>query len=171
MPRPPASLEQDALANSDRSTQGAGMRPIGLRAAWRRLVPVICALVLLCACTRVNPPATRVGVGIVNGTTIPVSLVVNGQQVGDYPAGQPGPTIDPSTLPPLPWTVEARSPSGRVLLSLPVAVGEVRMSPDGQTDMQAVSAPLACGPLMIWVGAFIPNGRSPGPTAERPDPC
>jgi hypothetical protein len=74
----------------------------------------IAAAVAVFACNAAVP-ATRVDLGIANGTTLAVSLFVNGQLVGVSPPDALGPTIDPNSLPALAWTVEARSPTGRVL--------------------------------------------------------
>ena len=132
-----------------------------------RAAVVAAALAVLAGCTRVTPLATNFSLGVVNGTTITVSLFVNGQYVADYGPGQSRPTFDTTVLPSLPWTAEARSPSGRVLISQPVEPGEIRVH-----SMTAGSTDLACGPLMIWVGEFYPApSQPPGPTAEQPVPC
>src|SRR5438552_17501085 len=67
--------------------------------------------------------APRPNVHISNGTILTVTLVVNGQSVGDFPPDGTPPTIDVASLPPIPWNLQARSPSGRVLTSLQVQPG------------------------------------------------
>ena len=135
---------------------------LGLRGA-----VAACALVAVAGCTRVLPPSTSVDVGIVNDTTIVVGLFVNGRHIADYPpSSKPAPSIDIATLPARPWAVEARSPSGRVLMSLSVEPGH-----PSEGAMTARSVGLACGYLELWVGEFHQVNEPPRPTAEHPDPC
>jgi hypothetical protein len=72
-------------------------------------------LILLAACTTspaaVAPASSHPVLGISNGTTLAVTLVVNGRHVGDY-SGVSGGTIELAALPPLPWAVEAQTASG-----------------------------------------------------------
>ena len=97
-----------------------------------------------------------------NETSIDVALSVNGTRVGIVPAGT---TEDPMnvSLPELPWTVEALSPSGRVLLTLVVHPGDVwRSSSNGLTESGAVArVALACGRLAVWAGFQIEGPYSP----------
>jgi hypothetical protein len=134
----------------------------------------IAAAVALFACSAASP-ATRVDLGIANGTTLTVSLFVNGQLVGDSPPNAPGPTIDPNSLPPLPWTVEARSPKGRVLTSMTVEPGEVRTAsgPDGQISHNGTfgRVDLSCGRLTIWAGDVVPSGPVAPPSPGTPGDC
>jgi hypothetical protein len=134
----------------------------------------IAASVAFFACTAA-PPAPRVNLGIANGTTLTVSLFVNGQLVADSPPNAPGPTIDPNSLPPLPWTVEARSPTGRVLTSMTVEPGEVRTAtgPDGQISYSGTigRVDLSCGRLTIWAGDAVPSGPAPPPSPGSPGDC
>ena len=69
-------------------------------------------------------PSLSPSLHLTNGTTLTVTLVVNGQRVGDVPPGSPLPRIDVFDLPPVPWVVQARSPSGRVLVSMQVQPGD-----------------------------------------------
>jgi hypothetical protein len=109
------------------------------------------------------PPAA--GIGISNGTTLAVTLVVNGSPVGVFALGTDG-AIPSSALPPLPWLVEARSPSGRVLTSMTVHSGDVWETslPNGSHGSQGVGgrADLSCGRLDIWSGPPL-LGPMPGP--------
>ena len=129
---------------------------------------LLCLLIAGCATPQpsptpaVMPSASSSGpdLGIWNETTLVVTLVVNGQSVGDLPPAGPAPTgpapsIDVAALPPLPWHVEARSPSGRTLTSL-----EVRPS-DVQGDANHYSyafdrVNLSCGLLTIWASYWQP---------------
>jgi multidrug efflux pump subunit AcrA (membrane-fusion protein) len=111
-------------------------------------------------------PSPRVHLGISNGTTLDVTLVVNGQRVADYPTdGSQLPAIDDAALPPLPWDVEVRSPSGRVLLSMHVKEGQVSTATDAGGYLGGIGrtaeVDLSCGRLMIWAGDFTPTGGGP----------
>jgi hypothetical protein len=103
--------------------------------------------------------------GVSNGTALTVTLVVNGQRVGEFPAGGPLPSIDAAALPPLPWNVQALSPSGRVLASMTVRPGqlETRTLPGGAVERSIPMGrvDLSCGRLTIWAGDFPPSGPVP----------
>jgi hypothetical protein len=118
-----------------------------------------------------------VHLGISNGTTLDVTLVVNGQRIVDYPGGGgQASAIDDAALPPLPWDVEVRSPSGRVLLSLHVEEGQVSSATDaggyGTRTGRVGEVDLSCGRLMIWAGDFTPTGGGPPPPSPgTPGDC
>jgi hypothetical protein len=116
-----------------------------------------------------------VALGISNGTTLVVTLTVNGHAVGDFPGGGPAPTIDPATLPPLPWDVEARSSSGRVLTSMHVEAGDVSSTtgPNGAIEHSGVfgRVDLSCGRLTIWAGDVQPSGPAPPAFPGTPGDC
>jgi hypothetical protein len=112
-------------------------------------------------------PAMSYPLSISNGTTIAVRLVVNGADVETIP---PGGYADPVTavLPALPWSIEVRSPSGRVLSRMTVNAGDVvYTTPDASgassANGRAVRVDLPCGRLDVWSGppmlgpTFIPN--------------
>jgi hypothetical protein len=107
--------------------------------------------------------------GVNNGTTLPVAVVVNGSFVKTIAPGQME-LIAGNTLPPLPWGVDARSPSGRVLLHVDVAVGSVwsTTNPDGSTERHGAAnrVDLSCGRLDVYAGPPLagpmPNPGSPG---------
>jgi hypothetical protein len=124
----------------------------------------------LAGCSRIQVPGSPIQLGVVNDTDIPVALFVNGQHVADYPPRQPGQALVSSSLPALPWDVEARSLGGTVLDTLSVDVGEFGGT---RTGMIAGSIDLACGNLEIWAGTYVrqPSPTSPQPTAEFPQPC
>jgi hypothetical protein len=119
--------------------------------------------------------ATHVRLGISNGTALAVTLFVNGERVAYYPPGGQQPTIDPASLPPLPWIVEARSPSGRVLTSMQVKPGDVETTalPSGGVGYsgQFARVDLSCGRLTIWAGDIEPSGPPPEPSSGRPGDC
>lgn len=141
-------------------------------------LPAALAAVLLAGCTALGgpslDPSARPSLGVSNGTTLTVTLVVNGQRVADFPAGGPQPDIDVTSLPPLPWTVEARSPSGRLLTSMNVGPGDVSTTTraDGVVERSGTMGrvDLSCGSLRIWAG-FAPSGPAPREPAGSPGDC
>lgn len=142
-----------------------------------RLVVVVLAM-LLVGCAGVGAsspdPSARPKLGVSNGTTLTVSLFVNGGRVGDFPPGGPWPSFDVNALPPLPWTVEARSPSGRVLTSMAVKPGDVTISsfPGGDALTGTMGrVDLSCGSLRIWAGDVAPSGPAPASPAGSPGDC
>ena len=92
---------------------------------------------------------------IENDTTIAVTLVVNGKVIETVPAGGYEDPIK-AELPGLPWNVETRSPSGRVLSSMTVmqATSGRQPSPTAacETKGDAVRVDLSCGRLDVWSG-------------------
>jgi hypothetical protein len=102
-----------------------------------------------------SPSASAaIPLSVANSTTIAVTIVVNGETVATV---QPGSQADITAgLPPLPWDVESRSPSGRVLSSMTVREGDywATMHPDGHTEIRGdgVRVDLSCGRLDIWYG-------------------
>jgi hypothetical protein len=101
-----------------------------------------------------------------NGTSLEVALLVNGKPLQVLAPGEWREAIPASALPPLPWSVEARSPSGRVLLTLTVNEGDVAsgVNPGGSTFSKGAAArvDLSCGRLDIWSGPPL-AGPAPGP--------
>ncbi len=97
-----------------------------------------------------------------NGTTITVSLLVNGVVVATV---SPGVQIDPLAveLPPRPWVIETRSPSGRVLSTLSISATDYIDNFDGKL----VRVDLSCGRLDVWSGPQ-PHGPTyiPGPSGD-----
>ena len=114
-----------------------------------------------------SPPA----LGIANGTSIAVTLAVNGVVVETV---APGGYEDPVTaqLPPLPWSIETRSPSGRVLSRLMVSAGDVvYTTPDASGGSsargRAVRVDLSCGRLDVWSGPPLLGPMFiPGPSGD-----
>ena len=108
--------------------------------------------------------------GISNGTPMVVTLYLNGRVVetGLEP-------IDFASLPPLPWRVEARSPSGRVLTSMQVTTGDVWSTTDPSGNVETNGAmgrvDLSCGRITIWAGYYAPSGPPPASPAGSPGDC
>lgn len=103
---------------------------------------------------------------ISNGTTLDVTLVVNGRAIDTVPPGAQRDPLPAALLPTLPWLVEARSPSGRVLSSMTVRQGDVSRTSDGNGGVllrgHAVRVDLSCGRLDLWSGPPM-AGPMPGP--------
>ena len=130
------------------------------------------ALLISVACSGVGPNQSTVAdLEISNGTTLVITLVVNATPITSVGPGAVD-KISPGRLPPLPWKVEARSASGRVLTSMTVRAGDVvRMAnPDGSTSWKgdAVRVDLSCGRLDVWSG---PPLAGPVPSAGAPGDC
>jgi hypothetical protein len=110
-------------------------------------------------------PARAMSLSIQNGTSLTVTLVVNNVPVATLAPGacigcSLDDAISASRLPPLPWQVEARSPTGRVLVSMTVRQGDViKMNNSWIGDADRVD--LSCGRLDIWSGTPL-LGPSPG---------
>ncbi|MHB8960516.1 MAG: hypothetical protein ACYDAN_12895 [Candidatus Limnocylindrales bacterium] len=119
-----------------------------------------------------NPPPTPqpsatpppVAISVANGTTVPVAIAVNGTVVETVP---PGATESPlhARLPARPWSVEARSPTGRVLAAFTVPAGD---TVSAQSSVGAAED-LMCGTLDLWAGG--PRGDHPRPVGPTPAPC
>jgi hypothetical protein len=114
------------------------------------------------------PPSasgTQMTLSVQNGTTIAVTLVVNGKVIETVAAGGYQDPIK-AELPGLPWNVETRSPSGRVLSSMTVHAGDVWQTTEpngnGETKGDAVRVDLSCGRLDVWSGPPM-LGPAPGP--------
>jgi hypothetical protein len=144
----------------------------------RRAVVVLALALAACDGSASQPPASDPSnptLGVSNGTTLVVTLVVNGKPVGMFPPGGPGPTIDVAALPPLPWTVDARSPSGRVLTSMRVEPGQVTTTTVPGVAIQHSGTmgrvDLSCGRLTIWAGDVQPSGPVPTASPGTPGDC
>jgi hypothetical protein len=112
-----------------------------------------------------SPPSSPdpIGIGVVNSTELQVSLVVNGTVIETLPPGRVDKAILMSALPPLPWVVEARTSSGRVLATMTVGSVDVQSQPgNGSSYGNEAAAELSCGQLYLWTGAFEPIWPAPG---------
>lgn len=112
----------------------------------------------------VTPPGDM-RLGVSNGTTLRVSVVVNGVQIEEI-APSDGADLPASALPPLSWNVEVRSPSGRVLVRLTVNAGDVsswnNADGSGGSRGDAARVDLSCGRIDVWSGPPL-LGPMPGP--------
>ena len=131
------------------------------------VAPLVIVVMAASACAGPPPPddPTVYDIHAANGTTIPISIAVDGKVVIEVPAG--GDVEIPSgTIPRPPYTIELRTPSGRVLDSMPVAPGSVTQvrSSDGTGSASGVfmREDLSCGQFILWLG-IRPSGPAPGP--------
>jgi len=111
-------------------------------------------------------PPDSMSLAVNNGTTLTVSLVVNGSLIANLdPATCLGCSEDDavpaSLLPPLPWQAEVRSATGRVLVSLTVHEGDVEYEASSSKG-DANRVDLSCGRIDIWSGPPL-LGPAPGP--------
>jgi hypothetical protein len=116
--------------------------------------------VVAAACDSSTVPDAAMSLGVSNGTTLAVTIVVNGIEIETVAAGQ-GDDIRAARLPALPWRVEARSPSGRILLPLNVRSGDAHQTADSSGGV-AARLDLSCGRLDLWSGPPL-LGPAPGP--------
>ena len=109
-------------------------------------------------------PDADMSVTAVNGSDRSLELFVNGDKVADVAAGSER-TVQAKDLPPLPWAVQLRSPTGRALLDLPVRSGSVVRFTSGSASgsrSPGARADLSCGRIELW--ALYPLlGPAPGP--------
>ena len=154
---------------TDPGSPRAGGARTGARLAFGAVVAMMLAW-SLSACSVVAslipssvPGAGRsIGVEVANGTALPITIVVNGVIVRNIGPGDG--THEPITadvLGSMPWQVEARTASGRVLVTLTVNVGDVVYAQDLSRGV-AKRVDLSCGRLDVWAGPPL-AGPAPGP--------
>ena len=128
--------------------------------------PVDCGVFPQPVSPRVKVPADELTVGISNGTTLVITLVVNGAVVNTDAPGT-GDELSASRLPPLPWEVEARTSSGRRLLTLAVRDGDLWREPCANNSWSA-RRDLSCGRLDLW---SLVDAAGPPPGPGYPGDC
>lgn len=131
------------------------------RARWRSIaVATAFGLAWQVAGCGLTSPPERHDLNVENGTTLAVSIVVNGGQIVTVPPGR-SQVIPGDTLPILPWSVDARSPSGRLLLHFDAPVGTISVTkgPNGGAESHGVGSlvDLTCGRLTVYAGSPIPG--------------
>ena len=132
---------------------------------------------LLAGCTPSLPAeiSQRPNLGVSNGSTLTVTLVVNGRRVADYPAGGPYPTIDTTELPELPWEVQARSrrPAGcspRCTSHL-VRFGAPPVQKASSRSREAWGGSISRAAASGSGGDFAPSGPVPAESPGTPGDC
>ncbi len=118
----------------------------------------------LAACATATPTPVPVPISLDNGTTIPITVTVNGTELATEPAGGVA-RLGSGGLPERPWTVEARTPTGRVLLSITVGP---RAALSDQSSVGDVAF-LSCGEIALWAGG--PRPDAPHPMSASPITC
>jgi hypothetical protein len=109
-----------------------------------------------------TPQPEQIVVG--NGTTLDLTLWVNGTQVASV-ARDGGTTLGPDQLPPMPWTVEARTSSGRVIASFDAKASDLLPVVGVNSTSWTISGDrvdLSCGQLVISAGSIPIVGPPPG---------
>jgi hypothetical protein len=128
---------------------------------------------LVIACAADNRIFLPIDLGIVNATELAVTLVVNDRVIGVYEPGESETGLVPPRLPDPPWHAEARTSSGRVLLSLDVKAGDVWRAPEsnGRSEGQGRSTLmyLSCGRLDLFAVTAL-GGPAP-PSSFPPGDC
>jgi hypothetical protein len=106
-------------------------------------------------------PSPVLPLGVSNGTSIVVTVLVNGRVIVTLNPGEEKTQIDTPVdpWPPLPWTIVTLSPSRRVLSTLTVSLTDYISDTSGRSSR----VDLSCGRLDVWVGprplggTFIPG--------------
>jgi hypothetical protein len=142
----------------------------------------VTALTLVLAClvaaacsgpapTLPSPEPVQKTLSVSNGTDLVITLTVNGHPVRVIPAQQGAPAIPAADLPPMPWLVEARTATGRVMTSMTVDEADLAaFDVDGFTarPIPASRIDLTCGRLTVWVGLNPPSGPIFGTVHQEP---
>jgi hypothetical protein len=143
-----------------------------------KLIVALAAIgtVLLGACStltaELSPSAPAMSLHVGNQTALDVTVLVNGHVVGVFAPGGAGQPLDlASGLPPLPWQVEARSPSGRLLTTMTVPVPDTAPSQSNMHVIPMGRVDLSCGRLTLWAGDFAPSGPVPPSPAGSEGDC
>jgi len=129
------------------------------------LVMMAFLAITLAACgTAPGPTPSFPKLGVVNGTTLAVTVVINGRATEDVPAGSTVSAAVLEAVPALPWTVEVKSPSGRVLATMYLGT-EV----DGRSGSARADFDLSCGRITLWTGDVEPE--APASSGGTPGDC
>jgi hypothetical protein len=118
-------------------------------------------------------PADAMSLGVSNGTTLAVTLAVDGEVVRTLAPGTIAEAIPATALPALPWVIEARSPSGRLLTSMTVKAGDVLRAgnPAEVSKGPWTSAVLSCGRVDVWSWSGPLPPPPTGPASGSPGDC
>lgn len=156
-----------------------GRHRLGVRALFHGLESLQVALWLAllvavsagCGLVAGSASPKPVNLGVSNGTDLTVGLYVNGAPFRTVQPKSGDLAMDTSPLPPMPWNVEARSPSGRVLLSMNVTADQIHADNIGVTSESSARVDLSCGSLRMWAGDIGPSGSAADPSPGQPGDC
>ena len=141
------------------------MRAANGRGATATFLALVGLGAALCGCGFV-PWVGNDSLHVVNSTTIPVTVTVNGREMAVVEAGQTA-DFGPADLGAQPWRAQALTSGGRELTSLDVEPGSVHDEPnlDGTGTYTGVGAraDLTCGQIRLYAGRIMPGGPAPGP--------
>lgn len=127
------------------------------------VVAVVLGAVFLQSFSDRSPASDSIGLGVVNATDLQVSLVVNGTVIKTFAPGGADNAIYVSALPSLPWAVEARTSSGRVLATMNVTAADLQPEPGIAAHGTESGIGLSCGQLYMWSGPTEPSWPAPEP--------
>jgi hypothetical protein len=134
-----------------------------------RLVVLAIVASLILGCSLLQPDYT---LHVSNTTTLPLTLVVNGDKVSDLAPGTEA-SLAPRDLPSLPWSVSTRTSTGRVVATMQVEPGSVvddrAIDGTGSYSAPAGGVTLSCGQVRMWVGGMQFSGG--GPAEGTPGDC
>ena len=117
-------------------------------------------------------PPESMSVSTSNSTTVYVNLFVNGSFLTMLDPGacvgcHGDDAVPAAILPPLPWNVEVRTLSSRVLVALPIKAGDV-IETNSYLKGDGNRVDLSCGRIDIWSG---PPMLGPAPGPGTPGDC
>jgi hypothetical protein len=121
-------------------------------------------LVAAVGCSATDPtvvPNSQMSIGVTNGTSIEVELVVNGAPIRTIPPNSGPAEAQAGDLPPLPWHAVVTTVAGRTLVALDVNSGDVHRSAGNWTGV-GHRVDLSCGRLDVYSGPPM-LGPMPGP--------
>jgi hypothetical protein len=136
---------------------------VGVAVSAAVVVAVLLGAVLLRSFSDRSPLSGSIGLGVVNATSLQVSLVVNGTVIKSFAPGGADKAIYVSALPSLPWAVEARTSSGRVLATMNVTAGDLQPESGITAHGTESGIGLSCGQLYMWSGPTEPSWPAPQP--------
>jgi hypothetical protein len=145
-----------------------GRGPAGIDLSIGRFRAVLLAAALLAGCEPFGGGAVPSGaamIGMVNATSVPVAMHVNGIWVGTYPAWSEQPAIPLFGRGGPPWDVQFRTADDHVVGNL-----EVGGPDDGGSSSDWQST---CGRFVTWSGERPADVPALDPAAHRPaePPC
>jgi len=129
----------------------------------------VALVVVVAGCEGGTVAPADMSLDVSNGSTLAVTLVVNGTKVDDIAAGQ-GDHVVAARLPSLPWSAQVLSPTGRELLSLRVQAGDVHRT-DQSASGDAVRVDLSCGRIDLWSGPPLLGPARPLGQSFPPGDC